>query len=64
MIYVRLAVASQSEIILLSLMSATDYQGDLDNFYEALTNIPVGTAPIDVLIDGAPPPPSGPKDKT
>lgn len=42
----------------------TDYQGDLDKFYKAFTDIPVGTEPIDLSIDGAPPPPSGPKDKT
>ena len=41
-------------------LRSTDYQGDLDNFEQHLTNIPVGTTPIDLSIDGGVRPPSAP----
>jgi tripeptidyl-peptidase-1 len=40
-----------------------DYQGDLDKFEEHLTDIPVGTKPIDLSIDGGVRPPSAPHVK-
>jgi tripeptidyl-peptidase-1 len=42
----------------------TGYQKNLDDFFEAFTNIPAGTSPIWMSVNGGQPPPTSPNDTT
>ena len=54
---------STRRIIVRELTTLPDYQGDLNKFYAHLTDIPNGTTPIDLSIDGGVLPPDFPHGK-